>query len=143
VSAVPAEVNVPLPPRIVLYDGVCGFCNATIQWLLRHDHEGSLRFAALQGDTAARLRAAHPEIPADIDTIVFVDEGRVALRSRASFALARHLPAPWRWIRAFGWLPAPLTDIAYNAVAAVRYRIWGRYDTCPIPLPEQRARFLP
>ncbi len=132
----------PTPTRIVLYDGVCGFCNGIVQWLLRVDRDRSFTFAPLQGETAAELRAAHPEIPVDLDTMVYVEDGLVYLRSRAFFQAARHLPAPWSWFRFSAVLPGFLTDGAYNLVAASRYRIFGKYDACKIPSPEQRARFL-
>ncbi|MBM4366363.1 MAG: DUF393 domain-containing protein [Deltaproteobacteria bacterium] len=128
--------------RIILYDGVCGFCNGLVQWLLRVDRAGAFQFAALQGRTAAELRALHQEIPVDLDTMVYVEEGAVYLRSRAFFAAARHLPPPWSWSRFLGFLPVMLTDAGYRLVAATRYRIWGRLDACRVPSPEQRARFL-
>lgn len=131
-----------VPPRIVLYDGVCGFCNGVVQWLLRVDRDGAFVFAPLQGSTAAQLRAAHAEMPTDIDTMVYVEDDVVYLRSRAFFQAVRHLPAPWSWFRFFAVFPRFLTDGAYNAVAAVRYRIFGKYDACRVPSPEQRARFL-
>jgi predicted DCC family thiol-disulfide oxidoreductase YuxK len=137
-SAVPA-----LPPRIVLYDGVCGLCHRAVAWLLRHDRARAFRYAPLQGETAARLRAEHPEIPVELETVVYVEDGRVYLRSHAFLQLARHLPAPWRWAHAFRWLPAWLVDWAYNLVARVRYRVWGKLDTCQVPSTAERALLLP
>jgi predicted DCC family thiol-disulfide oxidoreductase YuxK len=132
-----------LPPRLVLYDGVCGICNKSVQWLLRHDRDGLLRYAALQGETAERVRARHPEVPATIDTVVFVEEGRVHLRTRAFAHIGKHLGWPWRAISWMRFVPAFLADLGYNFIAAIRYRVWGKYDSCPIPKPEHRARFLP
>ncbi|GDX81454.1 thiol-disulfide oxidoreductase [Deltaproteobacteria bacterium] len=129
--------------RLVLYDGVCGFCDSSVQWLLAHDSERRLQFAALQGATAEALRERFPGMPRDIDTVVFVDEDRIFLRSAAAFAILRHLPAPWSWVAIWRFLPSPLTDIGYRMVAAMRYRIWGKLDACRIPKPEERARFLP
>ncbi len=129
--------------QIILYDGVCGVCHRVVQILLKIDRSGVFMFAPLQGDTAAALRAAHPEIPADIDTAVFIDGGRVHLRSKAVLMAAAHLPWPWRagyWLR---WIPAPIGDLLYRAVAAVRYRIFGQVDACTLPSPQERARFLP
>ena len=131
------------PERLVLYDGVCGFCDGSVQWLLAHDPRQRLRFAALQGTTADALRARFPEMPRDIDTVVFVDEGRVYLRSAAAFAILRHLPDPWPWVAVWRFIPSPISDLGYRAIAAVRYRIWGKLDACRIPKPEERARFLP
>jgi predicted DCC family thiol-disulfide oxidoreductase YuxK len=132
---------------LVLYDGVCGFCNGVVQWLLAHDTKQALTFAALQGETASALRLRHPEIPESIDTFVFVERRasgeRVWLRSAAFFRVFAGLPAPWRWISALRVVPRTLTDRVYDAFVRRRYRWFGQLDSCPLPSPEVRARFLP
>jgi predicted DCC family thiol-disulfide oxidoreductase YuxK len=132
-----------LPDDILLYDGVCGLCAAAVQWLLDHEADHTLRFAPLQGETAERLRAAYPNIPIDIDTVVYVDRGRAHLRTKALLHVARHLRAPWRWGYRLRWLPALVLDLGYRLVARVRYRIWGKLEECRLPTPDQRARLLP
>jgi predicted DCC family thiol-disulfide oxidoreductase YuxK len=131
------------PTRIVLYDGVCGLCNRTVQFLLRVDRQRALVFAPLQGETAAALRARHPEIPDDLDTVVYVEDERVYLRSRVFVRAARHLPYPWKLGRWLWIVPWPLADLLYRLIARIRYRVFGKYDACRVPDPEQRARFLP
>src|SRR5690606_4984069 len=130
-------------PAIVLYDGTCGFCHKSVDWILRHERDHQLRFAPLQGSTAAALRAEHPEIPELVESVVLVEHGTARLRTQALFHVARHLRRPWRWLYALRWLPASLLDLGYRAIARIRYRIWGRADVCGLPSPEQRARFLP
>ena len=135
------------PTRIVLYDGVCGFCNGSVRWLIERDREERLHYAPLQGETAAALRERHPEIQTSLDTIVFVEATpfaeRVWLRSTAVFRALRELPVPWRWFALLRWLlPRALWDVAYGAFARRRYRWFGRLEACPIPPPELRARFL-
>lgn len=132
-----------LPSRIVLYDGVCGLCHRMVSWLVRRDRDHMLWFAPIQGETAARLRALHPEIPTGLDTVVFVDEGGVHLRSKAFLHAARHLPPPWRWASGLRWLPGYVLDPFYRLVARVRYRVWGRSDTCRVPAVQDRSRLLP
>lgn len=139
----PSRVPAELPARIVLYDGVCGLCHRTVRWLLSKDRGRQLWFAPLQGPTAARLRALHPEIPDELDGVVLVDGGRVYLRSKVFLRAARYLPAPWRWGAWLGWLPGPVLDPAYRLVARVRYRVWGRFDACRAPQAEDRSRLLP
>ncbi len=114
--------------------------------MLRADRDGRFRFAPLQGPTAAAILARHPELTADVDSIVYVrqDSGREAVswRCDAVFAICRELPGWWRvcsWLR---WLPRMLTDSAYRYFAAHRYRWFGKYDECPLPAPAQRDRFL-
>jgi predicted DCC family thiol-disulfide oxidoreductase YuxK len=128
---------------IILYDGTCGLCHKSVKWLLHHERDHELVFAPLQGETAAKLRVEHPEIPDELASIVLVADGRVRLRSKAFLYTARHLTAPWRWSYAWRWFPGFLLDLGYRVIAALRYRIWGRADACELPSPEQRARFLP
>lgn len=136
-----------LPPRIVLYDGHCGLCDKSVQWLLARDPSGALHFAALQGPTAASIRARHPEIPRTIDSVLFVERRGarelVRWRSRAVLAALAHVQSPWRHARVLGVIPAPLLDLGYRLIARVRLAIWGRLDVCRVPRPEERARFLP
>jgi predicted DCC family thiol-disulfide oxidoreductase YuxK len=131
------------PTELVLYDGTCGLCARSVRWILRHERDKELRFAPLQGETAAALRPKYPNIPESIDTVVFVDGERAHLRSKAFLYLSRHLRAPWRWTYAFRWFPGFLLNIGYRLVAALRYRLFGKVDACEIPSPENRARFLP
>lgn len=137
------------PPRdlpaapVVLYDGDCGFCAKSVQWILAHERDHALRFAPLQGAAAALLRRHHPRIPAAITSVVYVSDGRAHLRSKAMLHLATHLRAPWRWAHSLRWFPGPVLDVGYRLLAAVRYRIWGRADACQLVTPEHRARFLP
>jgi predicted DCC family thiol-disulfide oxidoreductase YuxK len=131
------------PDRVVLYDGHCGLCDRTVQWLLRKDRAGALRFAPLQGETARALRDAGLGITDDLDTVVFVDDGKLFVRSRAFTQVARYLPAPWRWGAALRVVPAFVLDLAYRLVARTRYRLFGRLDSCRVPSPEERVRFLP
>ena len=128
---------------VLLYDGVCGLCARSVRWILRHERDHAIRFAPLQGETAAALRAKHPRIPDALSTVVLVDGDRVHLRSKAFLHAARHLRAPWRWLAAFRWIPGFLPDLGYRVIARLRYRLFGRKDQCEIPAPDERARFLP
>ncbi len=128
----------------MLYDGTCGLCSKSVQWILRHEADHALVFAPLQGETAAELRARHPEIPTTLDSVVLVDEAdRVWLRSKTFLRVAKHLRAPWRIAWHVRWLPAFVLDLGYRVIARLRYRIWGRADICDIPAPQNRDRFLP
>ena len=131
----------PDPEPVVLYDGACGLCGRTVAWLLAKDRERKLRFAPLQGETAARLRALHPGIPADLSTVVLVDGGRVHLRSRALLHVARHLGPPWRWAAWLRFLPGALLDPPYRLVVRVRHRLGGGARIPPGP--GDRDRLLP
>jgi predicted DCC family thiol-disulfide oxidoreductase YuxK len=137
----------PLPPRLVLFDGVCNFCDGAIRWLLARDPCARLGFASLQGETSARLRREHPEIPSDLETLVFVtSEGgvsRVFLRSDAVWRVCAELSGPWRRLAWLRFLPRGLRDLGYRAFASRRYRWFGQRDACRIPSESERARFWP
>jgi predicted DCC family thiol-disulfide oxidoreductase YuxK len=133
----------PLPDRVVFYDGVCGLCNGIVRFLLRVDKKGALRYAPLQGSTAALMRHRWHGVPEELDTFVFIEGDATYVRSRAVFASARHLPYPWRAIRLFRWVPRFLTDALYRLVARWRYTLFGKSDSCVAPAPEVRSRFLP
>ena len=130
---------------ILLYDGVCGFCNGLVQFMIRHDRRGTLRFAALDSGYARTLLAQHPSL-AGIDSVVWVEsvgtDDRVFTRSDAALRAAKHLGGPWRLLAPLGLTPRPARDALYDLFARHRYRFFGHYDACPIPPPAVRARFL-
>lgn len=136
-------VAAPVEGPLVLYDGTCGLCAASVRWILRHERDHAIRFAPLQGATVDALRATYPRIPRTLASVVYIDGGRAHLRSKAFLHLARHLRAPWRWMHAVRWLPGGLLDLGYRVIAAIRYRVWGRVELCDLPSPDHRARFLP
>jgi predicted DCC family thiol-disulfide oxidoreductase YuxK len=136
-----------LPDKLVLFDGVCGLCDKTVQFALDHDPKGVLRFATLQGDTAKDLIARHPELEG-VDSVVFVEQvdgkERVHVRSKAVFRMASFLEGGGvKALSIFSILPGFLADAGYNLVASLRYKIFGKLDQCRIPQPSERARFLP
>lgn len=128
---------------LVLYDGNCGLCAKSVQFILRVERDHELKFAPLQGATTQALRATYPEIPRTLDTVIYIDGGRAYGRSKAFMHLAKHLRAPYRWGYVFRWVPGFVLNGFYRIVAALRYRIWGHADACGLATPEQRARFLP
>ena len=145
-TAAPSAPPQALPSRVVLFDGVCVFCEGSVRWLIARDPQARLRFAALQGETAAALRRAHPEIPEELETLVYVaandgDEG-VSLRSEAAFRVLAQIQGPWRRLAWLGRLPRWCTDPAYRLFVRHRYRIFGKRSECWVPSSDERSRFL-
>ncbi len=129
---------------VVLFDGVCNLCQGSVQFLLKRDTRGRLRFASLQSDPGRALLAARgvslPE--GDPDSIQLVEGSRVYTHSDAILRIARHLPGVWK-IGALGLvLPRFVRDAVYRWVARNRYRWFGRTEECWLPTPALRARFL-
>ena len=133
---------------IILYDGVCGLCNRLVQFLLKRDTNERLRFASLQSDFAARVLTRHGIDPKDLDTVhVVVDyerpEEQVLNRSDAVLRAGAELGTPWNILATMARIvPRPLRDVVYRFVARNRYHVFGRYETCMLPDPNQRHRFL-
>lgn len=141
------EATLPADAPVLLYDGVCGLCNSAVKLVLRHDKQHTMRFAALDSDFGLAVAARHPEL-ASADSMAVVDRAgqadeQVRLRSDGALRVARYLGGLWLVFLPLTLIPRSLRDAAYNLLARVRYRLFGRYDTCPLPPPEVRARFLP
>ena len=132
-----------LPPHLLFYDGVCAMCNGIVKCMLRVDSDGVFQFAPLQGETAAIARKLHSDFPSELETVVYVRRGEVFLRSRAAALAMQEMPYPAKALSWFRFLPAWFTDFFYGIVARTRYRVFGKYEHCPLPPAEVRARFLP
>jgi predicted DCC family thiol-disulfide oxidoreductase YuxK len=126
---------------VLLYDGVCGFCNATVRFILRRDRRGTLRFAALQSAFARQVVERHPEL-AGIDSLVWVEGERIWIRSSAALRAAQYLGGRWRALLLLRAVPRPVRDAFYDLFARHRYRLFGRSDRCVPPPLAWRARFL-
>jgi predicted DCC family thiol-disulfide oxidoreductase YuxK len=127
---------------IVLYDGTCGFCQASIQLALRYNKRQNLHFAALQSGLAEQL-VPKDQLPDPLpDSILFYENGRLYVESEAALRIARHLNFPWSVLYYFRFIPLSFRDFVYRFVAKHRYRIAGRNEACMLPSPEERARFV-
>ena len=125
---------------MLLFDGVCNLCNASVRFIVERDPAGRFQFAPLQSDAAGRLLGKAPQpLP---DTFVLVEDGRFFTGSTAALRVARGLRFPWPLAYVFVAVPRPVRDWVYDAVARNRYRWFGRRDVCMVPTTELRSRFL-
>jgi len=130
---------------VLLYDGTCGLCAASVQFVLRHDRTGTLRFAPLQGTFARRVIDRHPEL-AGVDSVVWVDLSdageptATAVRSEAALRAVAYLGGWWSLLSAGRVLPRALRDVVYDFVA--RHRHQFTREQCLLPHPDQRQRFI-
>ena len=135
------------PKPIVLYDGVCGLCNRLVQFLLKHDRRDRFRFASLQSEFAGVLLKRHGLDPHDLDTVYVVrdynqsNESLLA-RSDAILYMLAQLGGVWKLTGIGRMLPKSFRDAAYKIVAHNRYRVFGKHESCMLPEPQHRARFL-
>lgn len=130
--------------RIVLVDGVCNLCNSIVHFVIDRDPEARFRFAPLQSDFAKSLleRAGRPELATSLSTFVLVEGDTLFTHSTAALRLLRELNTPLRLLYALIVLPRFVRDAAYRFVAKRRYGWFGRTESCRVPTPELKARFL-
>lgn len=132
---------------ILLYDGECGLCDRLVQFVLRRDRAGRIRFAPQQGAFATALLERHGRDPARLDTVYLVlDPGtpreRLLQKAAAIFAVLATLGFPWSAVALLRVLPRALLDLGYDFIAKRRLRWFGGPEACSIPTAEQRARFV-
>jgi predicted DCC family thiol-disulfide oxidoreductase YuxK len=128
--------------EVIVFDGVCNLCSASVRFIIARDPAARFRFAALQSEAAKRLLASVPHPDPLPDAIVLVDGSRAFTRSTAALRIARRLTFPWLLLYAFIFVPRVIRDAVYDLIAARRYRWFGKRDECMVPTPDLRARFL-
>jgi predicted DCC family thiol-disulfide oxidoreductase YuxK len=133
--------------HIFLYDGVCGLCNKLVQFTLPRDPHGKFQFASLQSDFSAKLLAQYKLSAQDLNTFyVIADYGlatqRVLSKSDAGAFVLSQIGGFWTAISAFRFLPKALRNWGYDLVAKNRYRIFGKNESCRMPDPSTRDRFI-
>ena len=126
----------------VLFDGVCNFCNASINFVIDRDSKGIFKFAALQSEIGQEILKKYGLKQNDFDSIILEKEGEIFQKSDAALEIARNLDGLWKICYIFKIIPSFLRNPIYDLIAKNRYRIFGRTDACRIPTPELKARFL-
>jgi predicted DCC family thiol-disulfide oxidoreductase YuxK len=137
-----------VPNPIILYDGVCGLCDRLVQFILKHDSLDRFRFASLQSHFAVQVLRRHGSVPEGLDTMYVVLDHtlpgeRLASRSEAAVVVLRELGGGWSALGVtLRVLPEWLRNWGYSLVARNRYRVFGKYDSCPLPSEKDRRKFL-
>lgn len=128
---------------ILLFDGICNLCHASVRFVVRHERAPTLWFCALQSRAGAALLARFGLEPACMDSLMLLEAGQFFTHAGAALRVAGHLRAPWRWLRVLRVFPRPLQRWLYEQVARRRYRWFGRREeVCLLPAPELRARII-
>jgi predicted DCC family thiol-disulfide oxidoreductase YuxK len=135
------------PPHAILYDGVCGLCNRLVRFILPRDRRERFRFAPLQGAWARSLLLRHGQDPNVLETFWAVEHvgtprERVLPRSAGILMVLRELGLPWRALTLLAAVPRPVLDAAYSLIARLRYRLFGRHETCQRPPDGYQSRFV-
>ncbi len=125
---------------IVLFDGVCNFCNSSINFIIKRDKKGYFKFAPLQSEIAQKLVGDKTKpMP---ESVILIENGRTYDRSSAALLIAKKLNGLWPVLYIFIIVPKPIRDAVYNLIGRNRYKWFGKTEACMIPTPEVRSRFL-
>lgn len=128
--------------KILLFDGVCNLCNSSVNFVIKHDNNNVFRFAALQEEPGKSLLNKYNINPKDTDSIVLIENGKAYVKSTAALRAARHLSGGWPLLYGFIIIPAFIRNVVYDVIAKNRYKWYGKKDSCMIPTPELKAKFL-
>lgn len=136
-------MELPKDKKIVLFDGVCNLCNNAVTFIIEHDKKDVFRFASLQSEIGRKLVEERGMDPEELDSIVLIDPGVAYYRkSTAALEISRELSGGYSLLKNFLFIPESLRDGIYNFVANNRYKWYGKKESCMIPTPELKSKFL-
>ena len=134
---------VPTDDRsIVVFDGVCHFCNAAVLFIIKRDPEGRFAFTPMQSELAQELLAEYDVGSSGVDTFLLVKDGRPYVFSDAALEIARDLTGCWYLFNVFRIIPSAILNYLYQMFARRRYRLFGKRDSCMVPSDDVKSRFI-
>ena len=127
---------------VILFDGVCNLCNGAVQYVIRHDRHAIFKFASLQSDSGQQLLHKYHLPQSNFNSFVLIEDDKAYTRSTAALKVAAKLSGIVKLLYGFIIVPAFIRDAVYNFIARNRYKWFGKKDTCMIPTPALKSRFL-
>jgi len=127
---------------VILFDGVCNFCNGAINFVLKQDKKEIFRFAPLQSEAGKKLLQQYNLSTKEFDSFVLIDNGKVYKKSAASLRVMNKLPWYWKEAQILWIVPGFIRNAIYDFIATNRYKWFGKKEQCMIPTPEMRSRFV-
>jgi predicted DCC family thiol-disulfide oxidoreductase YuxK len=128
---------------VILFDGLCNLCNGAVQFVIKRDKKNSFHFASLQSDYAAEKMIQFDIKPAQLESIILLEDGKLYKRSTAALRVARKLNGLWPLLYGFIIVPRFIRDAVYNYIAKNRYKWFGKQESCWVPTPALKRRFYP
>ena len=136
-------MNLPEGKKIVLFDGVCNFCNASVRFIIKRDKKDTFRFASLESELGRKLTQERGINTSNIDSIVLIDPGNAYyIKSTAALEICKDLSNLYPALSIFLYLPEGLRNLVYDFIAKNRYQWFGKTETCPMPNPDEQSKFL-
>jgi predicted DCC family thiol-disulfide oxidoreductase YuxK len=126
---------------VILFDGECNFCDSSVQFIIKRDPKGLFHFASLQSEAGQEFLKKYG-VPADVDSMVLIEKEKAYYKSSAALRICRHLQGAWKLFYGFIIIPSPIRNIIYDLIAKNRYKWFGKKESCMLPPPSVRKRFL-
>lgn len=127
--------------KVILFDGECNFCDSSVQFIIKRDKKALYKFAAIQSAVGQEILREH-NVPSNIDSFILVDRNQCHYKSSAALRICKDLTIGWKLLYCLLIVPRPIRDCFYNVIANNRYKWFGKRDSCMLPSPEIRKRFL-
>ncbi|OIJ19289.1 thiol-disulfide oxidoreductase [Anaerobacillus alkalidiazotrophicus] len=127
--------------NIILFDGICNFCNHSVRFIIKRDKNAVYKFASLQSNIGRELVSKH-NIPTNIDSLILIENNQCYYQSTAALKICKHLKGAWKLLYCLLVVPRPIRNYLYHIVAKNRYKWFGQTDSCLLPSPELKKRFL-
>ena len=128
--------------KIILFDGVCNLCNSSVNFIIDRDKKNIFKFAALQSESGQKLLDKFGLNQNDFDSVVLVDENKFYSKSTAALRIVKEFPSLWKALYVFIVIPVPIRNFFYDLIAKNRYRWFGKKDSCRMPSPELKNKFI-
>lgn len=136
-------MDIPKNKKIILFDGVCNFCNASVRFIIKRDKKDVFRFASLESDLGQKLTDERGIDTSKIDSIILIDPGNAYyIKSTAALEISKELSGLYPALSVFQVLPEGFRNLIYDFVAKNRYKWFGKSETCPMPTEEEKSKFL-
>lgn len=127
---------------VILFDGVCNFCNSSVNFIIERDYKNRFKFAALQSQTGKEMMRKFTLDSENLKTILLIENGNYYTKTTATLRIAKHLKGFWKIFYVFIIVPPFLRNIVYDIIAKYRYRWFGKRDVCRMPGPDEKEKFL-
>jgi len=128
--------------QIILFDGVCNFCNFWVNFVIKRDTKDIFRFAALQSEKAKELTSSFSIDASKLDTFVLIEGEKFFTKSTAALMICKHLNGSIKILSLFIILPKIFRDFIYDMIAKNRYKLFGKRESCRVPTKEEKLKFL-
>lgn len=135
-------MNKAAKQAIILFDGVCNFCNGLVNFIIERDHKNHFKFAPLQSETGQKLLGEYGIDKTETDSVVLIENRKAYTHSTAALRIAKNLGGAWSALYAFIVVPKCVRDFFYKLFAKNRYKLFGKKDACMMPTPEIQQKFL-